>query len=134
MNTAAKKLGVLRLTEETGFFLCDPGVDHQHLESRFAIKLPCGNYEIYSDDYMFAVVKAGSLKHASVDFMKPSDEETTALGKIVVVTATIALVPDDFFETASGAIFQTTGIGNGRFFIFELRGVRHAWCGYTILF
>jgi hypothetical protein len=99
MNTAAKKLGLLKLTEETEFLLCDPVVGDRHPESRFAIKLPCGNYEIFSDDCMFAVVKAGALKHAHVDFGEPSDEAAAAVGNIVVDTATVALVPGDFFGT-----------------------------------
>jgi hypothetical protein len=103
-------------------------------ESRFAIKLPCGNYEIYSDDYMFSVVKAGALKHAHVDFGEPPNEAAATLGKIGVDTATVALVPADFFQTSAGAVFQTDTGSDGVFSIFELKGLRHAWCGYTILF
>ena len=134
MNTAAKKLGILRLTEETEFLLCDPVVGNQYPESRLAIKLPCGKYEIFSDYCMFAVVKAGALKHAYADFGEPPDEAAAALGNIIVDTATVALVPGDFFETGAGGVFQTGTGHDGRFSIFGLKGLRHAWCGYTILF
>ena len=134
MNTAAKKLGILKLTEETEFWLCDPVMGYHYPESRFAIKLPCGNYEIFSDDYMFAVVKAGTLKYAHIDLGDPPDEEAATLGTIVLDTATVALVPADFFTTGAGAVFQTETGSDGKFSIFEVYGRQHAWCGYTILF
>ena len=134
MNTAAKKLGSLKLTEETKFFLCDAAVGDHYPESRFEIKLPCGNYEIFSDDYMFVVVKAGTLRSAHTDFGEPPDEEAATLGAIVVDTATVALVPADFFTTGAGAVFQTETGSDGKFSIFEVYGQRNAWCGYTILF
>jgi hypothetical protein len=134
MNANAKKLGILKLTEETEFFLCDPTVGDQYPESRFAIKLPCGNYEIYADDYMFTVVKAGTLKYAHTNFGEPYDEEAATFGTIVVDTATVALVPTDFFTTGAGAIFQTWTGSDGKFSIFGVYGRKNAWCGYTILF